>query len=85
VQSDQIIIYETESGKTAIDVRLENETIWLIQKQIIQLFQSSKSNISKHIKHIFQANELTQESTVRKFRTVQKEGKKRNRKRFGVL
>jgi hypothetical protein len=45
-----------KAGRTAIDVRLENETIWLIQKQIIQLFQSSKSNISEHIKHIFQAN-----------------------------
>jgi len=76
MQNDQIIIYETESGETAIDVRLKNETIWLTQKQIIQLFQSSKSNISEHIKHIFQAKELTQESTVRKFRTVQKEGKR---------
>ena len=76
MQNDQIIIYETESGETAIDVRLENETIWLTQKQIIQLFQSSKSNISEHIKHIFQANDLTPESTVRKFRTVQKEGKR---------
>ena len=76
MQNDQIIIYETESGETAIDVRLENETIWLTQKQIIQLFQSSKSNISEHTKHIFQTNELTPESTVRKFRTVQKEGKR---------
>ncbi len=43
MQNDQIIIYETESGETVIDVRLENETIWLTQKQIIELFQSSKS------------------------------------------
>lgn len=76
MQNNPIIIYETESGETTIDVKLENETIWLTQKQIIELFQSSKSNISEHIKHIFQSQELRKESTVRKFRTVQKEGKR---------
>jgi len=76
MQNDQIVIYKTENGETVIDVKLENETIWLTQKQIIKQFQSSKSNISEHIKHIFQSNELTKESTVRKFRTVQKEGKR---------
>lgn len=76
MQNDQIVIYETEDGETEIDVKLENETIWLTQSQIIELFQSSKSNISEHIKHIFQSNELDEKSTVRKFRTVQQEGKR---------
>jgi len=71
---DQIIIYQTPNGETAIDVRLENETVWLNQNQLVELFQSSKANISEHIKHIFQSEELEKDSTLRKFRTVQEEG-----------
>lgn len=74
MQTDQIIIYQTPEGETAIDVKLDNETVWLTQNQIVELFQSSKANISEHIKHIFQSKELNKVSTVRKFRTVQEEG-----------
>ncbi|WP_316794735.1 RhuM family protein [Pedobacter frigoris] len=74
MQTDQIIIYQTTDGQTAIDVKLENETIWLTQAQIVSLFQSSKANISEHLKHIYSTGELEESSTVRKFRTVQKEG-----------
>jgi prophage maintenance system killer protein len=77
METDQIIIYQTKDGETAIDVKLENETIWLTQNQIVELFQSSKANISEHIKHIFQSKELDKESTVRKFRTVGKEGERK--------
>ena len=77
MQNDQIVIYKTENGETKLDVKLENETIWLTQKQIIELFKSSKSNISEHIKHIFRSHELTKGSTVRKFRTVQQEGERK--------
>ena len=72
--NSQIIIYQTESGKTKIDVRLENETVWLPQKMMAELFQVAKSSISEHIKHIYNEGELEQKSTVRKFRTVQTEG-----------
>ncbi|TDN80810.1 Fic/DOC family protein [Salegentibacter sp. 24] len=75
-QQDQILIYKTETGQTQIDVRLEEETVWLTQAQMIALFESSKANISEHIKHIFSSGELDDNSTVRKFRTVQSEGKR---------
>lgn len=71
---NQIIIYEGEKGQPKIDVRIEGETVWLTQAQLVTLFQSSKSNISEHIKNIFAEGELAPEATVRKFRTVQKEG-----------
>lgn len=70
----QIIIYQTESGNTKIDVRLENETVWLTQKLMAELFQTTKQNISLHIINIFEEGELKQESTVKNFLTVQNEG-----------
>ena len=72
--NSQIIIYQTESGITKIDVRLENETVWLTQKLMSELFQVAKSSISEHIKHIYNEGELELKATVRKFRTVQTEG-----------
>ena len=70
----QILIYQTDDGKTNIDVLLEDGTVWLTQRQLVELYQSSKANISEHIKNIYDEGELDQESTVRKFRTVQNEG-----------
>ncbi|MST50983.1 virulence RhuM family protein [Clostridiales Family XIII bacterium WCA-MUC-591-APC-3H] len=70
----QIIIYQTDDGKTNIDVLLEDETVWLTQRQLVELYQSSKANISEHIRNIYDEGELDHESTVRKFRTVQNEG-----------
>lgn len=70
----ELIIYQSEDGLTQIDVKLEDENIWLNQEQLVLLFQSSKANVSEHIKNIFDEGELTKEATVRKFRTVQKEG-----------
>lgn len=71
-----IVIYQTQDGLTKINVKFEDETVWLTQAQLVELYQSSKANISEHIKHIFEEGELTEESTVRKFRTVQIEGKR---------
>ena len=71
-----IVIYQTQDGLTKINVKFEDETVWLTQAQLVELYQSSKANISEHIKHIFDEGELTEESTVRKFRTVQIEGKR---------
>jgi prophage maintenance system killer protein len=72
----EIEIYQADN-QTQVQVRFDSESVWLTQKQIIQLFQSSKGNISEHIKHIFTECELSPIQTVRKFRTVQSEGKKR--------
>ena len=69
-----IIIYTTNDGKTKIDVKLEEDTLWLTQSQMCELYQTSKSNISEHIKNIFEEGELSRDSVVRKFRTVQIEG-----------
>ncbi len=73
----QFTIYQTESGKTKIEVRLQDETVWLSQKSMAELFQVTKSTISEHIKHIYDEGELDQISTVRKFRTVQIEGERK--------
>ena len=67
----EIIISQTEDGNTKIDVRFENEHLfWLTQAQLVELYQSSKANISEHIKHIFEEGELEDTAVVRKFRTT---------------
>lgn len=70
---NEIILYQPDST-LSLDVRVENETVWLTQAQIVELFASSKANVSEHIKNIFASNELNKEATVRKFRTVRIEG-----------
>lgn len=67
-------IYQTEDGLTKIDVNIQNETVWLSLKQMVNLFQRDKSTISRHIKNIFAEGESVRESTVAKFATVQTEG-----------
>lgn len=74
--SNELIIYNTEDGKAKINLKLEDGTIWLSQLEIAELFQSSKQNISKHIKAIFSDGELDEKSTVNYKLTVQKEGKR---------
>lgn len=68
---NEIIIYQTQDGQTKIDVRIENETVWLTQNQMTELFQTTKQNISLHIKHIFEGGELLEVSTVKDYLTVQ--------------
>lgn len=70
----EFLIYQSEDGKTRLSVVLENENLWLSQKQLTDLFGKAKGTISEHIKHIFEDGELTPEATVRLFRTVQTEG-----------
>jgi len=77
-EQGQIIIYQTEDGNTHIDVKIEDETIWLTQNQLVELYQTSKSNVSEHIKHIYEDGELDEDSVVRKFRTTASDGKKYN-------
>lgn len=70
----QIIIYKAETGETKIDVRFENETVWLTQNALAELFQTTKQNIGQHIKNVTEEGELSKSSTVKNFFTVQKEG-----------
>lgn len=74
IKNQDIVIYQTNDASPKIAVKLAKEDIWLTQKQIEVLFESSKANISEHISHVFKEGELSQEGTVRKFRTVQQEG-----------
>ena len=78
IVENEILIYQTEDGQTKIDVKLEDETVWLTQAQLCELYQTSKSNISEHIKHIFEEGELEENSVVRKFRTTAADGKNYN-------
>jgi hypothetical protein len=76
--SSELILYQTEDGQTRIEVRLQDETVWLTQQRIAELFQASKSNISEHLKHIFEEGELDESAVVRKFRTTAADGKSYN-------
>ena len=71
----QIIIYQTESGDTKIDVHFQDETVWLAQAQLAELFSKSKKTISEHISNIFNEGELIEDSVVRKYRTTALDGK----------
>ena len=72
--NNQIIIYQSEDGETRIVVKFMGETVWLSQQQMADLFQSSRSNVVEHIKHIYAEGELDEESTCRNFRQVRQEG-----------
>lgn len=74
-EQNKVIIYTASDGQTKIDVKLEDETLWLTQAQMCELYQTSKSNISEHIKHIIEEGELQEDSVVRKFRTTAADGK----------
>ncbi|MCK5823507.1 MAG: virulence RhuM family protein [Bacteroidales bacterium] len=71
----QIVIYKTESGETKLDVRFQNETVWLTQAQMSELFVKNKKTISEHINNIFKEVELNKNSVVRNFRTTANDGK----------
>ena len=72
--SSQILLYKTEDGHSRIKVMLENETVWLSQKLLAELFQKDVRTINEHIKNIYTEGELEPEATIRKFRIVQTEG-----------
>ncbi|MCK9402867.1 MAG: virulence protein RhuM/Fic/DOC family protein [Chitinophagaceae bacterium] len=76
MQTGEIIIYQAPDGQPSIDVKLEDETVWLTQSQMQQLFQQTKQNMSLHIKNIYNEKELDREATVKESLTVQKEGKR---------
>ena len=75
-EKNEIIVYQPEGGEFHIEVRLENETVWLTQAQMAELFNATKQNVSLHISNIFEEGELLQNSTVKESLTVRKEGKR---------
>ena len=71
----QILLYQTPDGESRIEVRLQDETVWLSLDQMAELFQHNKSTISRHIKNVFEEGELQPEATIAFFATVQMDGK----------
>ena len=74
LEKGQLLVYEAEDGRIKIDVRLEDETVWLTQQRMADLFQTTKQNISLHIQNVYEEGELSPEATVKKFLTVRREG-----------
>lgn len=87
-QKSEILLYQTEDGQTKLDVRLENDTLWLTQSQMAELFQTTVQNITLHLKSIYDSLELDENSTCQEYLQVQFEGKRevsRNRKFYKAL
>ena len=76
-ENNQIIIYQTADNQTQIDVRMENDTVWLTQAQMAELFQTDRTSIVRHINNIYKTQELNKESTCAKIAQVQMEGKRK--------
>ncbi len=74
--TSELLFYQTEDGLTRVEVKVVNDTVWLTQAQMAELFQTTKQNISLHIRNIFEEAELQPETTVKEYLTVQKEGKR---------
>lgn len=72
----EIVIYEDESGRSSLEVRLRNETVWLTQTQMAELFQKTKQNVSLHIRNIFKEGELSENSVVKDYLTTAADGKR---------
>jgi hypothetical protein len=79
-QDNQITIYETEDGQVRLEVRFENENVWLAQKQMAELFDCSTDNVSLHLKNIYTEREVDPKSTTEEISVVQQEGKRQNEK-----
>ena len=75
-EKNNIVIYQSDDGKTKIDVKFENETVWLSQQQMAELFTTSRTNIIEHINNIYE-EELVEKSTVKELLTVRKEGNRK--------
>jgi len=83
-QKSQIIIYQTEDGKTRVEVRFEHENVWLTQKIMAELFETTVANINMHLKNIFQAGEYQQNSVIKEFLITASDGKKYKTKMYGL-
>lgn len=74
LQRGEFLVYEAEDGRVKLEVRLQDESVWLTQQHMAELFQTTKQNISLHLQNIFAEGELTPEATVKKYLTVRQEG-----------
>ncbi len=83
-EESQIILYQTEDGKTRVEVRFEHENVWLTQKLIAELFKTTVANINIHLKNIFQSEELLQNSVIKDFLITASDGKKYKTKMYGI-
>jgi len=83
-QQSQIILYQTEDGKTRVEVRFEHENVWLTQKLMAELFETTVANINIHLKNIFQTGELSQDSVIKDFLITASDGKKYKTKMYGL-
>jgi len=72
----ELVVYQSEDGRVKLDVHLQNETVWLTQPLMAELFQTTQQNISRHIQNIYEEGELVQEATHKKFLSVRQEGKR---------
>lgn len=81
---DEIIIYQSDEQSLSLEVRIEDETVWLTQTQMVELFQSSKQNISLHINNIYREEELSYNSTVKEYLSVQKEGLRQIKRKLSI-
>jgi len=84
MNNTELIIYKTADGTTKIDVRMENETVWLSQAQMVELFQTTKQNVSLHINNIFKEGELIENSVVKEYLTTAADGKKYSTKFYNL-
>jgi hypothetical protein len=74
--NNEVLLYTDENGNVSLDVSLENETVWLSQKQIAKLFDKNVKTVNEHIKNVYKEGELEENATIRKFRIVALEGKR---------
>jgi hypothetical protein len=84
MEKGEIILYQTDDKSTQLDVRIDSETVWLTQSQMVELFSSTKQNISLHINNVFKEGELIQSSTVKEYLTVQMEGVRRVQRKITI-
>lgn len=84
MDNSEVLLYQTEDGQTKIDVRIENETVWLAQKQMVKLFQTTKQNVSLHIRNIFKEGELEENSVVKESLTTAADGKNYSTKYYNL-
>lgn len=83
--NSQILLYQVEDGKTKIEVKLENETVWLTKKQMAELFNVKKQDIDYHVRNVFETGELEKSSTTKNFLVVQKEGSRMVRRNIDIF
>ena len=84
IKLGEIVLYQMDRASTQIEVRIEDETVWLTQAQMVELFNSSKQNISLHINNIFKEGELSPESTIKEYLTVQIEGSRKVKRKISI-